>query len=133
MRRGLLPIALVVALSGCHFSREVVNAHVRDVDTAWIEPGKTTREDVVARIGLPPTIKHMGGVKKDSFRWVMVDTNSRGCQVGYVLTPTFEKAIEHYAEDILVRFDEKGVVTLVSRTRSDGDTVKVVEYREATP
>ena len=47
----------MLALGGCtSFTRTVVNGHVRDIDTAWIEPGRTTRDEVIGRIGRPPSI-----------------------------------------------------------------------------
>ena len=133
MRRGLALMALAAVCAGCHFRREVVNAHVRDIDTSWIEPGRTTRADVAARIGMPSAVGRAGGVRKDAFRWVMVDTREQGLEVGYVLTPTFERGVERHAEDILVRFDDRGVVTLVSRTRLVDGEVRQLEYREAKP
>lgn len=131
MLRVVSIIALSVALAGCHFGRTVVNAHVRDIDTSWIEPGKTTRAEVVQRIGMPPTVKSLGGVRNDSFRWVMIDTDERILEAGWILTPTFERTRERYTEDIFIKFDDHDVVTLVSRTHSDGETVKIVELREA--
>ena len=45
------------ALAGCvNFTRTVVNGHVRAMDSSWIEPGRTTRDDVIARWGRPPAI-----------------------------------------------------------------------------
>ncbi|MBO7720869.1 MAG: hypothetical protein J6T01_00515 [Kiritimatiellae bacterium] len=130
MPRTVQFLVFAVLAGGCHFGRTVVNAHVRQIDTSWIKPGQTTRTEVVERIGLPPTVKTLGGVRKDSFRWVMVDTDERILRAGWVVTPTFEKTREHFAEDILVKFDGSGVVSLVSRTRSDGDRVEILELRE---
>lgn len=128
--RFLLPLATLV-LAGCHFSRDVVNEWVRDLDTSWIEPGVTTREEIVARMGACPSMKEGGGVTADSFRWVCSDTFTARLEIGYIVTPTFERGTRHYAEDVLIRFDREGRVSLVSRTRSDGETNRVVEWREA--
>ena len=47
----------VLAFGGCtSFDRTVVNGYVRNIDTSWIEPGKTTRDEVIDRIGRPPDI-----------------------------------------------------------------------------
>lgn len=124
--------ALAAALlAGCSVNRTVVNGHVREIDTAWIVPGETTRDDVIRRIGMPPTVKHMGGVRKDSFRWVTVDTRGKKLEAGYILTPTFEFSNDCFAHDLLITFDREGVVTLVSRTASDGENVRLLEWREA--
>ena len=58
---GRLTAALLgLALAGCSFSRTVSNGYVRRLDTSWIKPGVTTREDIVERLGRPPA---MTGIK----------------------------------------------------------------------
>lgn len=118
-------------LSGCTFSRAIVNAHVRDLDTTWIELGRTTRADVIARLGLPPVSHDGGGIGKNSLRWVCGDTFTGTLEAGYIVTPTFEKGRAHWAHDLLILFDDADVVSLVSRTASgDGNEVRVLEWRE---
>lgn len=125
----LLPVCALFC--GCTFSRAVVNAHVRDMDTSWIVPGRTTRAEVIARIGLPPVSREGGGIGKNALRWVCGDTFTGTLEVGYIVTPTFEKGRAHWAHDLLILFDEADVVSLVSRTASeDGDKVRVLEWRE---
>jgi len=49
---------VLLTLTGCvSFTRIVVNAHVREIDTAWIEPGRTTRDEIVRRIGRPTSAR----------------------------------------------------------------------------
>jgi len=122
---------LTIALSGCRFSREIVNPYVRDLDVSWIRPGTTTREEIVRKMGMPPTVRGLGGVTKDSFRWSSIDTFSRSFEGGYIVTPTFESANEAFDDDILIRFDEKGIVVLVSRTQTRGGETRLVDWREA--
>jgi hypothetical protein len=121
----------VFLLNGCKIARDQVNLHVRDIDTSWIEPGVTTRRQVIDRIGIPPTAKGLGGVAADTFRWTLYDKYTGTLEVGYVITPTFEFSRAHFAEDILVKFDELGKVSLVSRTVSDGKTVRITEWKES--
>lgn len=128
--RLLTFVALAALLDGCSFGRTVINGHVRDIDTSWIEPGVTTRDEIITKIGYPPVVKTLGGVRPNSFRWVMVDTDERKLEAGYIVTPTFEKALEFFADDILVVFDKNGVVSLVSRTAYDGDKLRIKEWRE---
>jgi len=66
MLRGLTAILLTAILSGCTFSRVVVNGYVRDLATAWIEPGKTTKAEIVARLGIPPSLVGAKGVRPGS-------------------------------------------------------------------
>ena len=60
MQGRLVVVLLAVIAGGCSFSRTVTNGFVRQMDTSWIEPGKTTREDIVNRLGYPPA---MTGIK----------------------------------------------------------------------
>lgn len=129
-RRFLIFLYAVSLLSGCKIARDQVNLHVRDIDTSWIEPGVTTRSDVIDRIGIPPTAKGLGGVAADAFRWTLYDRYTGTLEAGYIVTPTFELSRAHFAEDILVKFDESGKVSLVSRTVSDGKIVRITEWKE---
>lgn len=126
----ILAMGILTLASGCRFSRAIINPQVRDLDTSWIQPGVTTRQQIVDRMGFPPTVRELGGVKPDSFRWTMSDSFAGTLEAGYIVTPTFERGHEHFAEDILVVFDPQGVVKRISRTRSDGDLVEVLEWRE---
>ena len=116
---SLIRISLIAACAivfcGCSFSREIVNPEVRALDVSWIEPGVTTKAEVVARLGFPPTVRGLSGVSKDQFRWTTLDTFTKSFVAGYILTPTFEFSDEDYADDILIRFDAEDRVSLVSR------------------
>ena len=129
---GRLLIFLFAAclLDGCKIARDQVNLHVREIDTSWIEPGITTRRQVIDRIGIPPTAKGLGGVTADTFRWTLYDRYTGTLEAGYIVTPTFELSRAHFAEDILVKFDESGKVLLVSRTVSDGKDVRITQWKE---
>lgn len=63
MIRFLSTVLTLLALSGCTFSRTVVNGYVRELDTSWIKPGKTTRPEVIARLGMPPAMVGAKGVR----------------------------------------------------------------------
>ena len=129
--RSVLCAAVCCAFAGCTFDRTVINRHVRDIDTSWIVPGVTTREEIVAKIGLPPTVKDVGiGIAKDSMRWVSVDTFEKKFEGGWIVTPTFVDGIGFFSHDLLITFDATGKVRLVSRTRSDGKKIELVEWRE---
>lgn len=131
MRRLLLILGLAASLSGCTFGRVVVNGHVKDLDTSWIRPGVTTRDEVVKRLGMPATVKDVGvGVTKETMRWVAVDTTERKFEGGYVVTPTFTNDKTFFSHDILIVFDDRDVVSLLSRTRSDGDKIEILDWRE---
>lgn len=134
MMRTILSFGMLSALflTGCTFSRAVVNPHHATHDTSWIVPGVTTRADVVARFGMPPTvIKGRGGVKGDSMRWVTGDEFTGRFEAGYIVTPTFELSRENHRHDLLIKFDSRDVVSLVSRTETVDGRNRVIEFREA--
>ena len=132
MTRIVVFASLLIAFTGCRFYRAVVNEYVKDLDTSWIRPGVTTRQDVISRMGVCPSTKEGGGITPNSFRWICSDTFTGTLEAGYIVTPTFERSDRHYAEDILVLFDDRGVVKLLSRTRSrDGKEIEIVEWKEA--
>lgn len=83
-------------------------------------------------LGMPPSvINGRGGVKPDSMRWVTSDTFTGTLEAGYIITPTFQMSREHHRHDLLIRFDEHGVVSHLSRTRSVNGENRVIEFREA--
>lgn len=134
MRFAVL-FALVTLAAGCTFHRSVTNAYVKDLDTSWIRPGETTFEEIVRRLGLPPMMQGVNGYTSDALHYVCVDSFEGKLEAGYIVTPTFSRAHECDGEDILITFDESGVVKLLSRTRMrrkpiDGaPSVEVREYR----
>lgn len=168
MIRFFLVTALLLVASGCSIRREVSNAHLRELDSSWIEPGVTTRREVLRYFSFPAsgregrggrrsgrgpgalgavagvgggegvTIDGIGidadlgsGHGKDTLQWVVSDSLAIELVAGYIVTPTFERDKQHPAEHLLIKFNEKDVVTLVSRTRSsDGEEVELIEWKE---
>lgn len=131
-RAVLYAFCICLLFFGCTFSRSVVNPHHRRHDTSWIVPGRTTREEVVKRFGLPPaTIDGRGGVREGSIRYLTSDEFTGRLEVGYIVTPTFERSHVQHQYDLLIRFDSNGVVSLVSRTESVDGENRLLEYREA--
>jgi len=166
MLRALALLLTVASLAGCTFSRTVVNGHVRTMDTSWIEPGKTTKGEIVRRLGIPPSLVGAKGVRPGSngaigtllgqtgagagtpavgmeaegnfaanaartFRWTTSDTVARMFEGGWIVYPTFSRSLSTRSHDIFIRFDEKDVVQLVSRTELRDGVTRVLEWREA--
>lgn len=157
MRFFAFVLLMLLSFCGCSVRRMVVNEQYRQLDTAWIEPGVTTRTEVLRRFGYPaaanaprmtsgepsrrPVMGETSPVvvrsdmmmpqSREAMQWTVFDTFQVELVAGYIVTPTFSRDRQHPAENILVRFDERDVVSLVSRTRSpDGETVEVVEWKE---
>ncbi len=128
-------LALALCLTGCTFHRSVTNAYVKALDTHWIRPGQTTFDEVVQRLGLPPMLQGVNGYTSDALHYVCLDSFEGKFEAGYIVTPTLSRTHESDGEDILITFDERGIVRLVSRTRIrrapiDGDAaVEVREFR----
>lgn len=64
MKRLLAVFVLIVAASGCSIRREVSNAHLRELDSSWIEPGVTTRREVLRHFGFPPLGREGSGGRR---------------------------------------------------------------------
>lgn len=87
MLRGFAAGLALALLSGCTFSRTVVNGHVRAMDTAGIVPGRTTRAEVIARLGMPPAMVGAKGVRPgagDSAMGALVGLSGRGAGLAAV-------------------------------------------------
>ena len=164
MLRRLATVGLSAFLVGCSFSRAVTNAQFAALDTSWIEPGVTTKDDVIARIGRPPAVLGAGqvghmdgdgmarfyaeslalrpagvdavgedidGAEMNAFRWSVIDTYRGQFEGGKWIIPTIAKGGTHRAHDILILFDSRDVVTLLSRTAVEDGKLRVLEWKEA--
>lgn len=127
---------LAPAGGGCTFARVRTNRGVEALETAWIRPGETTYGEVLARLGLPPPVGRADDapawLSSDALHYVSMDTRIFRLELGYVVTPLFERTRSLPAHDILIRFRE-GVVCQVSRVRRRGGKAEVLEFREAAP
>ena len=86
-----LQVLLLAVLTGCSFSRTVVNGHVREMDTSWIVPGVTTRDEIVNRIGRPPSVHGVGDRGGEG------DELSRFHKEGLSLRPRgMDETVEHF-------------------------------------
>ncbi len=124
-------LCVLLLLAGCRFDRARTNPHVRDLKTNWIIPGVTTRDKVLARLGYPPATPDGGGIGKNHLRWSLGDRRTATLEIGYIATPTFRIGETQRAEDILIEFDDAGIVQRVSRTRQTDGKMEIIEWREA--
>ncbi len=135
MRAAVL--ALLAGCVGCTCSRVVTNPEVAGLSTAWVEPGRTTYAEVVRRLGMPPPVGQVDDVpayvSAEMLHWRSLDTRVWELHFGYLVSPIFRRSRQVAADDVLIRFDAAGVVSLVSRVRRRGDGFEVVDFREAAP
>lgn len=138
MMRGLPPAlgAALLLLGGCTFARVRTNRGVERLETAWIRPGETTYAEVLDRLGLPPPVGRADDtpawLSSDALHYVSLDTRTFRLELGYILTPLFERTRTVPSHDLLIRF-RGSVVSQVSRVRRRGGEMEVLEFREAAP
>ena len=135
--RALVFAALASLVAGCTFSRVRINEGIESLDSAWIVPGQTTFDEVIARLGLPPPAGKVDDValylSDEILHWVSTDTFIAKLEVGYFVTPLFERSRTVAAHDLMICFDDRRVVSRVSRTARQGTRVRLLEYREVAP
>lgn len=70
------------------------------------------------------------GAAANTFRWYCGDSDLRMFEGGWIVTPTFSKQRQRRGHDILILFDEKDVVKLLSRTELRDGQVRILEWKE---
>lgn len=115
---GLLPLVI----GGCTFARLTANDWVRELDASGIQVGVSTWRDVLDQLG-PPAPSAQDRVsnevpKLDYFRYVCSEVKTVECslfQVGVLLPLSWSD--EYPVDVLLVEFDDKGVVSCLSRRK----------------
>lgn len=140
LRARLLVVLAGSLLTGCSFHRTVVNDGVRYLDPSFITVGKTTFREVLKEFGPPRTWRtDMGqlgpplagpdnlgdfGVPSPTssirhLKYSCADTRVTRLDLAYWLHLPFNWSDEREVEELLVEFDEKGVVSGVFRSLRD--------------
>lgn len=70
------------------------------------------------------------GAAANTFRWYCGDSDLKMFEGGWIVTPTFSKQRQRRGHDILILFDEKDVVKLLSRTELRDGQVRILEWKE---
>ena len=129
---GLLPLS-----GGCTLERVRVNRHLEAADTSWIVPGQTTFGEVIDRLGFPPPVERADDapawITPDALRYVSQDSFTARLQIGYILEPIFERTSVHAADDLQMFFDSNGIVSRISRIRTEDGELIITDYREVAP
>lgn len=106
---------LCLSVTGCYYSRTVVNEGTRDLDTSFIRVGETDWKEVFAKLG-PPDVP-----LKDtrSFKYTSTDVRATGFIARYFLWLPFgwEDSVE--VDEVLIECDERGKVQYVTRSLRD--------------
>lgn len=103
------------ALSGCAWERTVVNSRAKDLDTSFIELGKTNFREVLREMGPPDVpIKDIR-----TFHYRRADSRTSIFRIAYFVFLPFIWADDQRVVDTLIEMDERGVVTDVVRSTRD--------------
>lgn len=70
------------------------------------------------------------GAAANVFRWYCGDSNLKMFEGGWLVHPTFSKHRQRRGHDILILFDERDVVKLLSRTEVRDGRVRILEWKE---
>ena len=122
LRARLLVVLAGSLLTGCSFHRIVINDGVRYLDPSFITVGETTWRDVLKEFGPPRTGAPSLTSSLRHLKYSCVDTRVTRLDLAYWLHLPFNWSDEQEVDELLVEFDEKGVVSGVFR--SGGDTIR---------
>ena len=119
----VLLILLTATLGACTFHRKSYNNNIRSLDVSFIEIGKTNRMDVLENLGPPsvPTDREMvrPGPSLRFFRYYSTEVKEVKFIIGYVLVMPFTWSDREPVYDLMIEFDEKGVVSDVHVAHRD--------------
>lgn len=111
----VLLILLTATLGACTFHRKSYNHHTQSLDVSFLEIGKTTRMDVLENLG-PPTVPSdreivRPGPSPRFFRYYVAEEKETKLVLAYFLALPFAWSDREPVYDLIVEFDEKGVVS----------------------
>lgn len=109
-RHSTIAAALVLALSGCAFSRGQLGTALNAEDVAAIKKGQTTEAQVVGLLGAPDDIREIG--KRELFHYYRY-------VLKHATVLVFSRA-NIASDQVYVLFDERGVVDdVITGNRTD--------------
>ncbi len=122
LRPILIFLAGALLLTGCSFRRTVVNAQFRQIDTSFIQVGKTTADDVLRQLGPPAPFaspaENAGLISDTHLRYACLETRDTKFFISYFLILPFRWADTQTIDELLIEFDPAtGAVSRVNRTR----------------
>jgi len=119
----LLLLAALIQLTACSFHKSITNDWVRDLDPSSIEVGKTTQFEVLDILGPPAptstTDRATKNVSARHFKYSCWETRTCGIVVGYILVLPFSWNDQREVEELVVEFDDNGIVSDLYRVKDD--------------
>jgi hypothetical protein len=118
-----LLVVVAVTMPACVFERIQSNPGVRDLDTSNIKVGETTWREVMRELGPPnmtaPTDNPLKYVSKRHLKYAFRDGKTTSFILFYLLMMTFSWEDGHPVHELLIEFDEKGVVSGIVLSTTD--------------
>jgi len=116
------PLLLALAvLPGCSFHKTITNDHVRSLDASSIEVGKTTQMEVLETLGPPAPVmateSALKNVSERHFVYSCWESREFELLVAYILFLPFQWSDFRSVEDLVVEFDERGIVSDLYRVK----------------
>lgn len=120
---ALTVAALLSMLSGCTFSKMVVNPGHQNLDTSFIKVGETTAYDVLNELGPPAPVtdqsENVRFVSARHLRYITYEEKTTRFLFAIGLVTPFEWTDGQVVEELLIELDEGGHVSNVYRTLRD--------------
>ena len=119
---ALLGLAGITGLTGCSYSRVIINAEMRELDPSSIVVGRSTHMDVLELLGTPNPVSASEGalknISQDMFRYTSGEETEVGFTFPLGLILPFRWQDSRNVYELIVEFDERGVVSDIYSTTS---------------
>jgi len=120
---SLLGCLALIVLPACQFHKSITNDWIRHLDPSAIEVGKTTQIEVLENFGCPTPVftteKALKNVSDRHFVYSCFESREVELLLAYYLILPFKWEDERSVEDLVVEFDERGVVSDFYRVREN--------------
>lgn len=130
-------LALILLLAqGCAFNRTVVNGHARNMDTSFIEPGKTTGWEVIDRLGPPPPTLENQNEKlysQNFIRYSCYETKTTAFTIAYFIYLPWWWSDTQAVDETLITLDDNGIVTDVIKTKRSAIWTPLTDEKARAP
>jgi hypothetical protein len=133
----LLGIVALACLQACSFHKTITNERITQLDAASISVGKDSHLDVLEKLGPPAPVvateKALKNVSARHFKYSCWETREARFEIAFMLVLPFVWKDSRAIEELVVEFDDRGIVSDVYRVKGDciWRPLKGEESREA--
>jgi hypothetical protein len=119
----LLGIVALACLPACSFHKSITNERIKQLDAASIVVGKDSHLDVLEKLGPPAPVvateKALKNVSARHFKYSCWETREAKIEFAFVLVLPFIWRDNRAIEELVVEFDDRGIVSDVYRVKGD--------------